>query len=77
MYNFKKLIQSDIDKIEKDAHFSADQLQIFEYLIDPKYNVFFGDTYICTHLSLSPAKFYRIKAQVVEKVRRIIPDKEN
>lgn len=74
MYNFKKLIKSDIDKIEKEAHFSTDQLQIFQYLISPDYCVFYGDTYICTHLNLSPAKFYRIKAQIVEKCRRIIPD---
>ena len=76
MYNFKKLIQSDIEKIEKEAHFTLDQYQIFQYLINPEYCVTFGDTFVCTRLNFSPAKFYRIKAQVVQKVRRIVPEPE-
>lgn len=74
MYNFKKLIQEDIDKIINEAHFTDEQYVVFRELTSTKYGVFYSDTSIYCKLNYSPGKFYRIKSEVIEKCKRIIKD---
>ncbi|WP_303800246.1 hypothetical protein [Ruminococcus flavefaciens] len=74
MYNFKSLIQEDIDKIIEEAHFTDEQYNVFKELINPKYGIFYSDTSVYCKLNYSPGKFYRIKSEVIKKCRRIITD---
>lgn len=74
MYNFKKLIKTDIDKIIEEAHFTYEQRLVFDELTSEKYGIFYCDTSIYVKLNFSPGKFYRIKAEVIDKCRRITDD---
>lgn len=74
MFNFKRLIESDIEKIIEEAHFTDEQLTVFKELTSAKYGVFYNDTSVYCKLHYSPGKFYRIKAEIVDKCRRIIKD---
>ncbi|MCQ2076525.1 MAG: hypothetical protein MJZ20_05740 [Bacteroidaceae bacterium] len=74
MYNFKRLIKEDIDKIIEEAHFTEEQYIVFKELISPKYGIFYSDTSIYCKLNFSPGKFYRIKSEVVDKCKRIIEE---
>lgn len=72
MYNFKKLIKSDIQKIIEEAHFTDEQLIVFQELTSSKYGVFYNDTSIYIKLNISPGKFYRIKKEIIDKCNRIL-----
>lgn len=74
MYNFKRLIKTDIDKILEEAHFTYEQRLVFDELTSEKYGIFYSDTSIYVKLNFSPGKFYRIKSEVIDKCRRITDD---
>jgi hypothetical protein len=74
MFNFKNLIEEDIDRIIEEAHFTEEQMTVFRELTSPKYGVFYNDTSVYCKLHISPGKFYRIKSEIVNKCRRIIKD---
>ena len=70
--NFKNLIKSDIEKIRKNANFNVEQLQVFEELIKPSYQVVENDVAVYQRLNLSERKFYKIKKEVKMKIDRIL-----
>lgn len=74
MFNFKKLIKEDIEKIKEEAHFTDEQYIVFNELTSSKYGIFYSDTSVYIKLNYSPGKYYRIKKEVVDKCSRIIKD---
>ena len=68
---FCNLIQRDVDKILREAVFTADQEAIFRQLIRAQYN----DVGIMMNLNMSNARYYRIKKEIYGKIERILGEK--
>lgn len=71
---FSKLIKSDIEKIIENANFNDEQEQIFIELTKPTYHTKYTDIFICHKLNLSESKYYRIKKEIKEKIKRIMDE---
>lgn len=69
-----ELIESDISKINEKAHWTSEQQQVFDMLIDREYGINYCDAYIYITLGMSQSKFYRKKKQIGKKIERIIVD---
>lgn len=65
---FDEFIQDDVDLIVSRAHFTDEQRKIFDLLLTSKYT----DYGICRKINMSETRYYKIKKQVINKIKRIL-----
>lgn len=71
---YSELIKSDIELIKENANFTHEQEEVFDELINPAYKTKYNDTAVYIKLNLSKAKFYKIKSEINNKIRRILSE---
>lgn len=72
---FDTLIQPQIDKIEKLAHFTRQQKTIFRLLCSGEYT----DAGVAMEAGMSLSSYYRIKTIIINKIEKlqILEEKQN
>lgn len=65
---FDELIKADIDFILQNANFNTEQRLVFDWLIKGDY----PDYRIMQEINMTESKFYKIKKQVKNKIKRIL-----
>ncbi len=68
--HYERLMQADIDAVRAKAALSFRQEQVFDALLRGS----LLDEGIALSLGMSRATYYRVKRQMQDKVRRILPD---
>lgn len=71
---YSNLIKSDIELIKENANFTHEQEEVFDELINPAYKTRYNDTAVYIKLNLSKSKFYKIKGEINNKIRRILSE---
>lgn len=64
-----ELTRSEREEMEAKANFSVDQKRLFDLL---SLDCFYDDGLMMA-LQMSRTRFYRVKAEVMEKFRRLLP----
>lgn len=72
---FDTLIQPQIDKIEKLAHFTRQQKTVFRLLCSGEYT----DAGVAMEAGMSLSSYYRIKTIIIEKIEKLqnLEEKQN